>query len=87
MATEEEKKSKDGQKFAGKETESFAIASKKVQAENEARKGGFFEALTSIRPADFTEVHMKPCVRDGYLTGMGSGFAVGFLRAIVGGEN
>lgn len=42
------------------------------------------DALKSIRPEDFRELHKKPCVRDAMLTGIGSGFAVGGTTAIFG---
>lgn len=34
---------------------------------------------------DFTELPKRPCVRDALLTGIGSGFALGGVRAIFGG--
>lgn len=50
-----------------------------------AREASFFDALRSIQLSDFQEVHNKPCVRDGLLTGIGGGFGVGGVRAILGG--
>lgn len=35
---------------------------------------------------DFTTLHKRPCVRDGLLTGIGGGAALGGVRAIFGGE-
>lgn len=46
---------------------------------------GYLDAVKSIRLADFTEVHKKPCTREGFLTGIGAGFGVGGVRAILGG--
>lgn len=43
------------------------------------------EAVSTIKPEDFTKVHEAPCTREGLLTGIGSGAAAGFLRYIVGG--
>lgn len=44
-------------------------------------------ALSSIRPEEFTEIHKKPCVRTALLTGMGVGFGLGGVRAMLGGEH
>lgn len=46
---------------------------------------GVLDALKSIRLVDFTEVHKKPCTREGFLTGIGAGFGIGGVRAILGG--
>lgn len=43
------------------------------------------EIAKSIKIEEFKEVHQKPCVRESLLTGMGSGFAVGGIRAVLGG--
>lgn len=43
------------------------------------------EALSSIKPDDFTRVHQAPCTREGLLTGIGGGAAVGALRYLTGG--
>ena len=43
------------------------------------------DAVKSIKPSDFLQVHEKPCVRESLLTGIGAGFGVGSLRAILGG--
>ena len=45
----------------------------------------FIDGLKSIRLSDLKEVHKKPCVRDALMTGIGAGFGIGGLRAIVGG--
>ncbi|KAF3763579.1 hypothetical protein M406DRAFT_243352, partial [Cryphonectria parasitica EP155] len=42
------------------------------------------EAVTTIKADDFLKVHQAPCTREGLLTGIGSGSAIGFLRYIVG---
>lgn len=44
------------------------------------------EAFKTIKSEDILKVHQAPCSRDGFITGIGSGAAVGFLRYIVGGE-
>lgn len=49
------------------------------------KEAGYFDALRSIQVSDFQEVHKKPCVRDALLTGIGGGFGVGGVRAILGG--
>lgn len=43
------------------------------------------EAVKSIKAEDFTRVHQAPCTREGLLTGIGSGAAIGALRYITGG--
>lgn len=43
------------------------------------------EAFHSIKPEDFTRVHQTPCAREGLLTGIGSGAAIGALRYLTGG--
>ncbi|KAH8769154.1 hypothetical protein F5883DRAFT_521501 [Diaporthe sp. PMI_573] len=42
------------------------------------------EAFKTIKSEDILKVHQTPCSRDGFITGIGSGAAVGFLRYIVG---
>ena len=42
------------------------------------------DALKAIKLEDFRELHKKPCVRDALLPGIGAGFAVGGMRAIMG---
>lgn len=44
------------------------------------------EAFKTIKGDDILKVHQAPCSRDGFITGIGSGAAVGFLRYIIGGE-
>lgn len=44
------------------------------------------EAVKTIKPDDLLKVHQAPCTREGLLTGIGSGTAVGALRYILGGE-
>lgn len=50
------------------------------------QSAGLWDAFRSIRPADFKEVHKKPCVRESFLVGMGAGFGVGGFRTIMGGR-
>lgn len=45
------------------------------------------EAFKTIKSDDILKVHQAPCSRDGFITGIGSGAAVGFLRYILGGED
>lgn len=40
------------------------------------------DAAKTITREDWTKFHRKPCVKDSFLTGIGSGFAVGSARAI-----
>ncbi|ROW07252.1 hypothetical protein VMCG_03804 [Cytospora schulzeri] len=42
------------------------------------------EAAKMIKPEDLLKVHQAPCSREGFLTGIGSGAAVGFIRYIAG---
>lgn len=49
------------------------------------QEAGVVDALRSIKPTEFKEVHKKPCVRDALLTGIGGGFGIGGLRAFWGG--
>ena len=44
------------------------------------------EALSTIKLKDFKDVYKKPCARDALLTGIGAGFGVGGVRAIMGGQ-
>lgn len=39
-----------------------------------------------LKTSDFTELPKKPCVRDSFLTGIGGGFAIGGIRATIGGK-
>jgi cytochrome c oxidase assembly protein subunit 20 len=43
------------------------------------------EALDSIKKDDWARITETPCAREGLLTGIGSGFAVGMLRFLVKG--
>ena len=45
------------------------------------------DAIKTINPRDFREVHKKPCVRDAFLAGIGIGFGTGGIRAILGGTS
>ena len=49
------------------------------------KEASYSDALRSIKLSDFQEVHTKPCVRDAFLAGIGSGFGIGSVRAILGG--
>ncbi|KAK3385311.1 hypothetical protein B0H63DRAFT_472709 [Podospora didyma] len=42
------------------------------------------EVVQTIKPADFLAVHTTPCARNGFLTGIGGGAAVGMLRWVMG---
>lgn len=44
------------------------------------------DAAKMIKPDDLLKVHQAPCSREGFLTGIGSGAAVGFIRYIAGGK-
>jgi cytochrome c oxidase assembly protein subunit 20 len=47
---------------------------------------GLGDAFEAIKLEEFTEIHKKPCVRDALMVGIGSGFGVGGVRALVGGR-
>lgn len=52
------------------------------------RRGGessILEAAKTIKLGDFKELHKKPCTRDSFLVGIGAGFGVGGIRAVIGG--
>ncbi|KAI2616769.1 hypothetical protein GGR54DRAFT_221041 [Hypoxylon sp. NC1633] len=44
------------------------------------------EAFQSIKPDDFFSVHKIPCARQGLMTGIGAGAAVGMGRFVIGGQ-
>lgn len=54
-------------------------------AGGQTRNANVLDALKSVRLTDFKEVHRKPCVRDALLPGIGAGFVMGGIRAIMGG--
>lgn len=43
---------------------------------------GVVDAAKTITKEDWTKFHKKPCVKDSFLTGIGTGAAVGGVRAI-----
>lgn len=45
------------------------------------------DGLKTVRISDLKDGYKKPCVRDSLLIGMGAGFGVGGLRAILGGKS
>lgn len=55
-------------------------------AGGQTRNANVLDALKSVRLTDFKEVHRKPCVRDALLPGIGAGFVMGGIRAIMGGQ-
>lgn len=42
-------------------------------------------AFESIKLEEFMSIHKKPCVRDSFMTGIGSGAGIGGLRFLFGG--
>ncbi|MCJ1298039.1 hypothetical protein MMC08_000828 [Hypocenomyce scalaris] len=48
------------------------------------KEAGLIDAAKAVRLKKLKEIHEKPCVRDSLLTGIGAGFGVGGLRAVVG---
>ena len=53
-------------------------------ARGRVKNASVTDALRAIKLEDFGELHKKPCVRDAFLPGIGAGFAVGGVRAIMG---
>lgn len=49
------------------------------------KEATYFDALRSIKISDFQEIHTRPCVRDAMMAGIGGGFGIGGVRAILGG--
>lgn len=49
------------------------------------RETSVLEAAKTIKLRDFKELHKKPCARDSFLVGIGAGFGVGGIRAVIGG--
>ena len=63
----------------------FAAVGSLNTAGGRTKEASYSDALRSIKLSDFQEVHTKPCVRDAFLTGIGSGFGIGGVRAVLGG--
>jgi cytochrome c oxidase assembly protein subunit 20 len=45
------------------------------------------QALHTVRLGDFAQVHMYPCARESLLMGIGGGFGIGGVRALLGGAS
>jgi len=56
-------------------------------AGGKVRDASIADALKAVKVDDFKEIHKKPCVRDAFLPGIGASFAVGGIRAIMGGAS
>lgn len=54
-------------------------------AGGKVRETSILEAAKTIKLGDFRELHKKPCARESFLVGIGAGFGVGGLRAVMGG--
>lgn len=52
-------------------------------AGGQTKEIGLGDAIESIKMEDFTVIHKKPCVRDALMVGIGSGFGVGGVKALV----
>ncbi|KAK7954095.1 hypothetical protein PG996_014981 [Apiospora saccharicola] len=44
------------------------------------------EGLKTIKPDDWFKIHQIPCAREGFMTGIATGFVTGFGRLIAGGR-
>lgn len=53
-------------------------------AGGKSREATFVDGLRSIRLSDLKDMHTKPCVREALMTGIGAGFGIGGLKAILG---
>lgn len=54
-------------------------------AESRKEPPSLTEAIKTVRLGDFKQVHMYPCVRESLLMGIGGGFGIGGVRALLGG--
>lgn len=52
-------------------------------AGGQTKEIGLGDAIEAIKLEDFTVIHKKPCVRDALMVGIGAGFGVGGVRALV----
>lgn len=55
-------------------------------AANPNRHPSISEAVSSIKPEDFANIAGTPCARNGFLTGIASGFGLGGLKFILSGS-
>ncbi|KAI8633528.1 hypothetical protein F5Y19DRAFT_244860 [Xylariaceae sp. FL1651] len=54
------------------------------QQPNRPSRPTFREGIKSIKTDDFLRIHQIPCAREGFMTGIGAGAAVGMGRYFVG---
>lgn len=74
------------EKFGGAPENANALPGGAINtAGGKVRELTIMEALNTIKLKDFKDVYKKPCARDALLTGIGAGFGIGGLRAIMGG--
>lgn len=59
---------------------------RELKAQSGHQRATLGEAVSTIKAEDFLSVHKAPCSRQGILTGIGGGAALGALRFILGGE-
>ncbi|KAI9902014.1 hypothetical protein N3K66_003831 [Trichothecium roseum] len=77
----------------GPNDKTLHVWSKPVE-EADAKKGGtrsnndlsISDAVSMIKPEDFTNVQNTPCARTGLLTGIGAGFGIGGVRFLTSGN-
>ena len=77
----------------GPNDKTLHVWSKPVE-EVDAKKGGtrsnndlsISDAVSMIKPEDFTNVQNTPCARTGLLTGIGAGFGIGGVRFLTSGR-
>ncbi|CAK4033592.1 related to COX20 In the maturation and assembly of cytochrome oxidase involved [Lecanosticta acicola] len=67
----------------GENANAFAEGGSQHTAGGQVPDVTMWNALTVGQP--ITEIHKRPCVRDGLMTGIGAGFATGGVRLIFGG--
>jgi hypothetical protein len=54
--------------------------------QNGSSQASVVDAFKTIKKEDFLTIGQSPCSRQGLLTGIGTGAAIGGLRFVVGGE-
>ena len=60
------------------------IKGRVAAAEGDETTANILKIVKSVKLRDFKDVYKKPCARDSLLTGIGTGFVFGTLRAIRG---
>lgn len=72
--------------LANPESPNVLPGGSKHTAGGKIKEAKISDALKTIRPGDFLHIHQMPCARDALLVGIGAGFGMGGLRAIMGSQ-